>query len=306
MNENWRSIVGFEHDATGPDRLPAWTARPLYSAGVNLNREKRATIQTRGPHRAASDTKVLLSTYEVEWDFPLTSAMEYLLFALSCLGDAGRTVTVGSEHTFVIGRGKDPVRSHIYMDGVDGTHYKAKSCLLTDLTFNVDLIQQCRAEATFAARELELMGSAHVFGASVPASGRAATALDSLVTIGATQYPVFGWSVGFQRDASAGGLDEDSIASAWDGNLTPDIGGKVVCRCTSPDFDEALKGQRVDPITAVIQFLGGSVITMEFPRCILQADSKRVVSTELYEYALSWAATQPPDGDAATLTLEVA
>lgn len=303
-NENWRSTVGFEHDATGPDRLVAWSPRLMNSSGLDLKRNVVASLRRRDPHRAASEQLNLLSTFAAEWDFPLTSAVEYLQLVLEALGDVGRTNAAEGSTVYKVGRGKDPVRTNLYMDGVDGTHHKAAGCILTDLTLNVDTLKSVTVGATWAARELVTGGGAFA-GDAAPASGRLAMGRDSLVTVGETQYPVFGWSVGFQREAQPAGLNENGVASAWGGNLTFDIGGKLVCRCTRPDFDEALTSQRIDPITAVIQFAGGSSLTMAFHRCILQADAKRVVSPEQYEYSLSWAATQADDDDCAIITLAV-
>jgi hypothetical protein len=304
MNENWRSVVGFEHDATGPDRLITWTPRPLNSSAVNLKRDEVATLRQRSPHRAASNVRGILSTYSVEWDWPLTSTLEYLRIILEMIGDPGRSDTADETTTYKVGRGKDPIRSNIYLDGVDGSHYQAVSCILTDWTLNVDLAQHIRSESTFAARELRMMESAYSWPDEAPASGRVASAKDALVTIGGAQYPVFGWSVGFQREASAAGLDEDGIASAWGGNLTFDIGGKLVCRAPADEFEEAFTSQRFDPITAVVELPGGASLTLQFPHCVLQADSKRIVSPELYEYALSWSALQAADSELATLILE--
>lgn len=303
MNENWRSLAGFEHDGTGPDRLPLWTTSRLNSSDLKLTRDVRADIQTRDPHRSASAVVPVLSTYSLEWDFPITSAAEYLLFVLCGIADAGRTTEAGGDYTFRIGRGKDPVRSNIYMDGVDGSHYKLHGCLLTDWTLNIDLIDQISSQVTFAARRLELLGSAAAFAAA-PSSGRPATALDSSVVIGGVEYPVFGWSVGFQREAAAAGLDEDGTAEAWDGNQVPDIGGKITCRCPSADFDAAMTETLTKAIQAVINLPGGAVLTMDFPRCILQAASKRIVGPELFEFSLEWSAVQPESGDNATITLE--
>jgi hypothetical protein len=303
-NENWRSLVGFTHDATGPARSPAWTSRRMNGSGVNLSREKLSEIQKRDPHRAASQSRILLSSYEIEWDFPVTSATEYLSLVFGAMADVGRAEVSGGDTVYKIGRGKDPVRTDIFLTGADGSHYIGRRALLTNLVLNVDLIQQCRMQATFAPRELAVTETDTFAGSAAPVSGRPATALDATVTIEDTAARVFGWSVAFQREAKAGGFSEASVAAAWDGNLTPDIGGKMVCRCPRADFDEAFKTQIIRGITAVVQLPGGAALTMEFPRCILQATSKRVLSTEGYEYALEWAALQADDGDAATVTLE--
>lgn len=304
-NENWRSIIGFEHDSEGPSRDILWSPRPMLSSGASMKRGDVATLKTRDPHRAASAVKALLSTYTVDWDWPVTSALDYLYLVLGMIGDVGRTNADEESVVFKVGRGKDPVRTNLYADGVDGTHYLARACILTDWTLNVDTIQQVRAETTLASRELRIMEAAHTWEDAAPASGRLAAGKDCIVKIGGVQYPVFGWSVGFQREAHAAGLDENSVASAWGGNLTFDIGGKVTCRAPAGEFDEALTAQREDPIEATINFFGGTALKMEFPNCILQADSKRVVSPENFEYALQWSALQGADGDMATLTLMV-
>lgn len=297
MNENRFSRLSIAQTSGSP--AVAWTAREVEAAAATITRRTESALKKRGPGRAPTQARPLLSTFEIAWNCqPGSMALLSLLF--DAIADADRYEAIPGGFQWTIGNDRPPVRHSLMLAGVDGLTQTARNAVLSELILSLERTGALKAETTWiplslaAAEDLEL--TAAEVSPLLSHSGFS-------VSIDGTPVNAFGLSIGFQREIEAAGLNDAGDATAFSGRMVPDIAGRLVCRIPTADFHFSLTNSIEAAL--LVEFSGdGWTGQIELPTVTLQANRRSLVGPENYEYALEFAAVDSDNaGTTALLSL---
>lgn len=298
--DNWLSTLSMVADATGPAGLLLNSATFLPLSLARVQRRAISSVQRRDPFRHMEEARAVLSSFALGWDFQVSDAEAPLHLIMEALADPGSVQVSGGGHTGEIRTSKDARRFNATALGVDGTTLGLEGGLLRDCMLSMERRTLVRVATAWDFWKLntEPLDLAPL----TPAQTGYATPDEIVVRIDGVAGTVFAGSLSFGREAGPAGFNDEGVASAWDGNLTPDLVGRLVLRMDTDDFYEALQ----ETFHAALEIeipTPGKTFTISVPQCAMQVPEKRAAGVETYEHVLELVACKLPASPLLTFTL---
>ena len=268
--------------ASGPSR------REASRSSINLTRNIRSGIARTDPHGSNTESRPLLSSFMVQWDFPFSNDTSSLEAVFDHLCDPG-TSRIGSPRSIL------PAEAHAEL--ADGGLLKLEQGILKSF------------QMAFGERKPLGFQTSWDFGkASVPGSYPAAAAFtgtraagpkDCSLAFGSTTAVAFAGSISINRTAIPAGFTEDGDATSYSGPIACDIVGRITARLSSSDGINALRSRFTDSLTFAVTT--PAPFTLAIPKATFQVTSRRIVSPNLTDYGLDFLAITEPGSALATV-----